>query len=128
MVIKRIRKVGYKPDEGYLYQKWIAADPNEELKLFVNENGYCVKRAVRSTTGRIMNYQKISNYFKSLDKVKKFREYLIANTKGRYDYVIVDYLYCDDEYVEGYELTQEQIEHIVKEYEEDEENEEEDEA
>ena len=44
-----------------------------------------------------------------------------------YDYVIVDYLYCDDEYVEGYELTQEQIEHIVKEYEEDEENEEEDE-
>ena len=64
-----------------------------------------------------MDYQRISNYFKSLDKVKKFREHLIANTKGRYDYVIVDYLYCDDEYVEGYELTQEQIEHIVKEYE-----------
>jgi len=113
LIIKRIKKIGYVPDEGYLYKKWIVADPKEVLKLFVNENGYCVKRAVRTATGRIEKYQKISNYFETLEKAKKFRDYLIAHAGARYDYVIVDYLYCDDRYIEGYELTQEQINDVI---------------
>ena len=52
-LIKRIKKIGYVPKEGYLYKKWIVANPKEVLKIFVNENGYCVKRAVRTATGRI---------------------------------------------------------------------------
>ena len=52
LIIKRIKKIGYVPDEGYLYKKWIVADPKEVLKLFVNENGYCVKRAGRGRKTR----------------------------------------------------------------------------
>ena len=76
MIIKRIRKLGYKPYEGYLYQKWIVADPKEELKLFVDEKGYCVKRAVRTRTGRIEKYQRVSGYFETLEQVKKYRNYI----------------------------------------------------
>ena len=113
LIIKRIKKIGYKEKEGYLYKKWIVADPREVLKIFVNENGYCVKRAVRTATGRIEKYQRISNYFETLEIANKFRDYLIANAGARYDYVIVDFLYCDDRYIEGYELTQEQKNDVI---------------
>ena len=72
-----------------------------------------IVEAILFATGRIENYQKISNYFETLEKAKKFRDYLIAHAGARYDYVIVDYLYCDDRYIEGYELTQKQINDVI---------------
>lgn len=115
MIIKRIKRIAYKPNEGFLYYKWIVADPSEELKIFINDNGYCVRRAVRSTTGKIEKYQRVSKYFDSLEQVQKFRNHLIDCNDGRYDYVIIDFLYCDDVYIDGYTLLDEQIEDVIKE-------------
>ena len=113
MIIKKISKIGYKEYEGALYYKWIVADPREELKVFINDKGYCIKRAVRTSTGRIREYVAISKFFKTIDEAKKYRNYLITNSNGMYDYVIIDFLYNDDQYIENYKLSDEALKDII---------------
>jgi len=100
MKIRQMKRIGHKKYEGDLYKKLIVANPHEELRLFINGHKYYVARAVRNFAGRILKYEKISDYYDTFEMARDYRLFLIDNyRKGEFDYYIIDFLQKDDEFV-----------------------------
>ena len=91
-------KVGNIKNEGDVYKMLIAADPKEELKIFINsEKEYYVARAIRNYSGIVTRYKKVSKNYTKINDAQKFRQHLINIHNGEYDYVIYDCFQEEDQ-------------------------------
>ena len=98
MQIKSMIKVGNIKNEGNVYKMLIAADPKEELKIFINsEKEYYVARAIRNHSGIVTKYKQVSKNYTKISDAQKFRLHLININNGEYDYVIYEYFEDDDQ-------------------------------
>ena len=103
MNIRSMEKVGYKEKYGTLYKKLIVVNPRKELKIFLDSGlaKYYVAKPVREeNTGKILRYERVSEYYKNFNDVREHRDFMIKDyKKGSYDYYIIDFECSDDRLV-----------------------------